>query len=229
MPKTTWCDNADEWMKEIRPFNTHVMKLRPHRACLLVIDMQNEFLREGGAVFFHYGAEIVPNVKRIVRAARKAAIPVIFTRHAHADPRVDGGLTAQWWPEIKKGRCLIEGTKGVEILSSLRPLKGETLIRKHRYSAFYNTNLEVALRGLEITDLVITGVLTNVCCESTARDAFFRDFRVFFVADATATSEPEFHVASLKNLAYAFAYVTTTSHVIAEIGPPRLGKARPSK
>ena len=73
------------------------------------------------------------------------------------------------------------------------------------------------LRGMEVTDLVIVGVLTNCCCESTARDGFFRDFRVFFLADATAASEPEFHVASLKNLAYAFAYVTTTDAILTQL------------
>lgn len=217
MSKVMWCDHLQQWMKEIKPFNTHVMRLRPERACLLVIDMQNEFLREQGAIFFHYAAEIVPNVKRILLAARRAAIPVVFTAHAHADPRVDGGMTAEWWPEIRKGRCLIEGTSGVEIIRGLRPLKGEKVIRKHRYSAFYNTDLEITLRGMKVTDLVITGVLTNVCCESTARDAFFRDFRVFFPADATATSEPELHLGSLKSLAYAFAYVTTTQQLLAEI------------
>jgi ureidoacrylate peracid hydrolase len=204
-------------MKEIEPFNTHAMKLRPGRACLLVIDMQNEFLEEEGSIFFHYAAEVVPNIKRTLHAARKANIPVIFTGHVHSDPRLDGGLTAEWWPEIKKGRCLIAGTRGVEIHSALRPLEHEKIVWKHRYSAFYNTDLETILRCLGVTDLIITGVLTNVCCESTARDAFFRDFRVFIPADATATTEPELHVASLKNLAYAFACITTTRQLLAEM------------
>jgi len=68
-----------------------------------------------------------------------------------------------------------------------------------------------------VTDLIITGVLTNVCCESTARDAFFRDFRVFFLADATASSEPEFHIATLRNMAYAFAYVVTADQMVKQI------------
>jgi nicotinamidase-related amidase len=115
-------------------------------------------------------------------------------------------MTAEWWPDIKLGRSLIKGTKGVEIFPAIKPKKHERIIWKHRYSAFYNTNLETILRGTGVTDLVITGVLTNCCCESTARDAFFRDFRVFFLADATATSEPEFHLASLKNLRRPTAY-----------------------
>lgn len=204
-------------MKQIAGYNTHRMKLRKGKACLLVVDMQNEFLSEGGAVFFHYAAEIVPNLKRIIAASRRASIPLVFTGHAHQDPKVDGGMTAEFWPEIKRGESLIKGTRGVKVFAGVKPAAGDKMIWKHRYSAFYNTDLEIVLRGLGVTDLIITGVLTNVCCESTARDAFFRDFRVFFVADATATTEPDFHVASLKNLAYAFAYVLTTKDLLAQI------------
>jgi ureidoacrylate peracid hydrolase len=215
--RAMWTDRTDEWLETIKRHNSHAMRPRKNRVCLLVIDMQNEFLAEDGAVFFHYAQEIVPNVQRLLGAVRKAALPVIFTGHVHEDPAVDGGMTAEWWPEIKRGESLIKGTKGVEIFRSLKPRKGEKIIWKHRYSAFYNTDLETVLRGMQVSDLVIAGVLTNCCCESTARDAFFRDFRVFFLADATATSEPEFHIASLKNLAYAFAYVTTTEDILRHL------------
>jgi ureidoacrylate peracid hydrolase len=214
-----WPDNTDRWFREISPYNRHRMRLRKGKACLLVIDMQNEFLDEEGAVFFHYATEILPNVKRMLAAARRASIPVIYTAHVHEDPDIDGGMTAEWWPEIKRGESLIAGTRGVEIHPELKPRKGEKIVTKHRYSAFYNTDLEIALRGMGITDLIIAGVLTNVCCESTARDAFFRDFRVFFLADATASSEPEFHVATLKNLAYAFAHIARTDEILRQMKP----------
>jgi ureidoacrylate peracid hydrolase len=213
-----WADNTSQWLRDIQAYNCHSMRLRGRNACLLVIDMQNEFLEDDGAIFFHYATEIVPNVKRLMSACREASIPVIFTGHIHEDPEVDGGMTAEWWPLIKERKCLIKGSRGVEIHRALRPRKHEKIIWKHRYSAFYNTDLEIILRGMGVTDLLITGVLTNVCCESTARDAFFRDFRVFFLADATASSEPEFHIATLKNLAYAFAYVTTTDRMLKQIG-----------
>jgi nicotinamidase-related amidase len=212
-----WIDQTGRWLREVKRFNSHMMKLRREKACLMVIDMQNEFLAEDGAVFFHYATDIIPNVKRLLGACRKASIPVIFTGHVHENPEVDGGMTAEWWPEIKRGKSLVKGTKGVEIHRELKPHKNEKIIWKHRYSAFYNTDLEIILRGMQVTDLIMTGVLTNCCCESTARDAFFRDFRVFFLADATATSEPEFHLASLKNLAYAFAYITTTADILTQI------------
>ena len=212
-----WTDMTPGWMREIGPCNIHRMKLRRTRACLLVIDMQNEFLDEAGADFFHNALDIVPNVKRVTAACRKAGIPVIYTGHRHEDPAVDGGMTAEWWPEIRQGRSLRKGTRGVEIFAPLAPRRGERVIYKHRYSAFYNTDLEVVLRGMGTTDLIVTGILTNVCCETTARDAFMRDFRVFLVADATAAAEPEFHLASLKNLAYAFAYVLTTDSLLRQL------------
>jgi nicotinamidase-related amidase len=212
-----WTDRTAEWMREIRPYNIHRMTLRKSKACLLVIDMQNEFLTESGVDFFHNALDIVPNVKRVIQACRKAGVPVIYTGHAHEDPAVDGGMTAEWWPEIKEGRCLVKGKKGAEIYGPLAPRKGERVIWKKRYSGFYNTDLESELRELGVTDLIITGILTNVCCETTARDAFMRDFRVFFTADATASSEPEFHVASLKNLAYAFAYVLTVDSLLNQV------------
>jgi nicotinamidase-related amidase len=212
-----WTDMTTEWMREIGPFNTHRMTLRKKKACLLVVDMQNEFLTDSGGDFFHNAKDIVYNVKRVIDACRKAGIPVVYTGHRHEDPAVDGGMTAEWWPEIKSGRCLVKGQKGAEIFAPLAPRKGERVIWKHRYSAFYNTGLEIALRGMGVNDLIITGVLTNICCETTARDAFMRDFRVFFVADATATSEPEFQVATLKNLAYAFAYVLTVDSLLKQL------------
>lgn len=212
-----WTDLTPEWMREIKSLNIHRMILRKKKACLLVIDMQNEFLSESGGDFFHNALDIVPNVRRVIGACRKAAIPVIYTGHAHEDPAVDGGLTAEWWPEIKEGRCLVKGKKGAEIYGPIQPRRGERIIWKHRYSGFYNTDLEVVLRGMGVTDLIITGILTNICCETTARDAFMRDFRVFFLADATATSEPEFHAATLKNLAYAFAYVLTVDSLLKQV------------
>ena len=212
-----WLELTPRWMQEISKYNTHRMRLRKKNAALMIIDMQNEFLEEDGTVFFHYATEVVSNVQRILRVCRQNRIPVIFTAHVHENPDVDGGMTAEWWPQIKMRKSLIKGTKGAEICRALKPRKGEPIIWKHRYSAFYNTDLETILRGLKVTDLIITGVLTNVCCESTARDAFFRDFRVFFIADATATSEPDFHVATLKNLAYAFAYIATTDEIIKQI------------
>ncbi len=205
-----------KWQKAIAPFNQHKMKLRPKKTCLLIIDMQNDFLTPGSEVYIPEGEAIIPNIKRLLLAFRRKRLPVIYTAHSHKDPKVDGGMTADWWPELKAGKVLKAKTRGVAIHPKLKP-EGERVIEKQRYSAFYNTNLEIILRGLKVTDLVITGVMTNICCESTARDAFFRDFRVFFLLDGTASPYEELHLATLKNLAYAFACITTTDEILKQI------------
>ena len=119
-----------------------------------------------------------------------------------------------WWWE---GKC-IEGSPESEIAPELMPLPTEKVVLKHRYSAFYNTDLETVLRCLKIQDIVISGVMTNMCVESTARDAYFRDYRVWIPADGTGSINEEMHLASLMNLALGFAQVTTTEAILTQIG-----------
>jgi len=201
-------------LSSIKPYQHNKLVLNPKHAALLVIDMQNDFHNEKSPAFTENAKYIVNNVQKLLKTVRKYKIPVIYTAHCHADPKVDGGMTAQWWPEIAQKKTLVAGTKGAEVIDELKPLPKEKIIYKHRYSAFYNTDLEIYLRGLGVTDLIITGIMTGICCESTVRDAFFRDFRVFVIGDATAAGEEELHLNSLKILAYAFAYVTTTVDLI---------------
>ena len=87
-----------------------------------------------------------------------------------------------------------------------------------RYSAFYKTDLEQYLMSIGIKNVIIGGVMTNLCCETTARDAFVRDFRVFFLVDGTATVSKTYHFTTLRNLAYGFAYLKRCEEVIEEIG-----------
>jgi nicotinamidase-related amidase len=172
---------------------------------MLVIDMQEHF----GAV----SAAVAPNVGELVAAARLARVPVIFTRHGHHDLAIDGGRLASWWD----GDLAMVGTPPWQLLRSLTPQDDDVVIDKQRYSAFFGTNLDDVLRGEGITDLIICGVMTNCCCETTARDAFMRDYRVFVVADATATADDDLHLSSLKGLAYSCAIIKWTDSVVAEI------------
>ncbi len=99
------------------------------------------------------------------------------------------------------------------MVRELKVTTKEAILDKNRYSAFFGTDLDKRLRVEGVEDLLICGVMTNCCCETTARDAFVRDYRVFFVADATATANEELHLSSLKNLAYGFAYIVNTKHI----------------
>lgn len=203
---------SKSWLKTIAPFNDHRMALRPNKSALVVIDMQNFFLDPSSPTFACGGLAILPTVKRLVRSFRDARRPVIYTRHVHHPRRIDAGIMGWWW----EGMCL-EGSPESEIHPDISPLPDEKVISKHRYSAFYNTDLEIILRCLKVQDLVISGVMTNMCCESTARDAYYRDYRVFFLADGTGCDHEDMHAASLLNLAYGFAYVTTAGSIIRQL------------
>jgi len=204
------------WLAQIEPFNQQSMRLNSKTAALLVIDMQNFFLDPQSPTFACGGLAILPGVRRLIDAFRAAGRPVIFTRHVHHPELIDAGIMGWWW----EGMCC-EGTPESEVHPEIAPLAKEKTIFKHRYSAFYNTDLETVLRCQNVEDLVISGVLTNLCCESTARDAYFRDHRVFFLADGTATINDEMHVASLMNLAFGFAKVQTVDDIIAELARQR--------
>jgi nicotinamidase-related amidase len=204
---------AQGWLERIRPYNQHVMRLDAGRSALLVVDMQVFFLDPASPTFTCGGEAILPNVGRLVQAFRQAGRPVIFTRHVHHPDHLDSGIMGWWW----QGMCL-EGSPESEVHPALAPLPGEKQVLKHRYSAFYNTDLETVLRCLKVEDLVVTGVMSNLCCESTARDAYFRDYRVIFLADGTGSVSEELHLATLLNLAFGFAYVTTTDTVLSQLG-----------
>ena len=171
--------------------------------------MQRFFLDPESPTFICGGLAILPNIRKLIAGFREAGRPVIYTRHVHHPQRLDAGIMGWWW----QGMC-VEGTPESEIHEDIAPLAHEKVVLKHRYSAFYNTDLETVLRCLRIEDLVISGVMTNMCCESTARGAYYRDYRVFFPADATGTINEEMHLASLLNLAFGFAFVTTTDDIV---------------
>ncbi|MGB9771323.1 MAG: cysteine hydrolase family protein [Candidatus Kapaibacteriota bacterium] len=203
---------AQEWLNLIESFNTHQLELNPRKSALLVIDMQKFFLDPNSPTFTCGGIAVIDNIKFLIQKYRENNLPVIFTRHVHDKDGVDAGIMKWWW----QGMC-VEGTPESEIIDDLKPLPGEKVISKHRYSAFYNTDLEVYLRGLKVEDLVITGIMTNMCCESTARDAYYRDYRVFFLADATGSVTEQMHLASLLNLAFGFASVTTADGIVTAL------------
>ena len=200
------------WLEKILAFNQHKMLINREKSALLVIDMQKFFLDPASPTFTCGGLAIIPSLKQLIQAFREANRPVIYTCHVHHPDRIDAGNMEWWW----EGMC-IEGSTESKVHEDIAPLPNEKVIFKHRYSAFYNTDLETVLRCLKVEDLVISGIMTNLCCESTSRDAYYRDFRVFFLADSTGSINEEMHLASLLNLAFGFAFVTTTDLIIEQL------------
>lgn len=177
------------------------------KRALIIIDMQNELLHPQGKL---YGtgfpaefASLVANVQRVLAAARASGVPVMFVYTAYHPSFADASPRS---PSRKSG-SLIEGSWGVKIVEEIAPQGQEIVIRKRRPSAFYETALDLHLRGLGARSILLCGVSTDRAVESTARDAFNRDYEVFVVSDGTAARSVAAHRASLESLGGFFAKV----------------------
>ena len=195
-------------------------EFKKEKAVLLVIDMQNDFVNEGAVMEVPMARKFLPNMQRLITQCRSNSVPVIFTRHILYDDYDVSPLETAYNPMLKK-QGMREGTKGSEIVEELAPIDNETIIKKHRYDAFYNTNLETILRNIKgssnVDTVIICGTVTNVCCESTARSAFMRDFKVLFVSDANGGLDEMSHEATLTILGKVFARVLDTDQLLAEL------------
>jgi len=189
-----------DYLNQIDQYNIRHAFPKPGRCALMVIDMQR--------YFFSIATPILENVLSIIEACRSKGIGIIFTRHGHRDVSEDGGMLAEWW-----GDQIDYGSKDWELIKALKPSDTDIIVDKNRYSVFHGTGFDEIFKLQKIDELIIAGVMTNCCCETTARDAFVRDYRVFYVSDATATVNDELHVASLKNLAFGFAYIVSTEQL----------------
>lgn len=199
-------------MRQLKPYmSSHrnaQHKFSPKGSALLVIDMQRYFLEKTSHAYLPSTKNIVTNVRSLVDAYHDRSLPVIFTRHAHL-PHGDSGAMGRWW-----GDLIREGDTGSELSPEMGAFPRDPIIRKSKYSAFVGTELEETLRSRRVSSIVITGVMTHLCCESTARDAFMRDLDVFFVIDGTASETQDLHVSSLKTLTDGFAIPVTTREVL---------------
>ncbi|KAG4159657.1 hypothetical protein ERO13_D02G188400v2 [Gossypium hirsutum] len=167
----------------------------PKTTALLVIDMQNYFAS--------MAKPILSNAITTINLCREASIPIFFTRHCHKSP-ADYGMLGEWWDND----LIFDGTVDSELIPEIGRLsKPDEVVEKNTYSAFENTRLHEMLMEKKVEEVIITGVMTNLCCETTARAAFVKGYRVFFSTDATAPSDSEMYEATLKNMAYGFAYL----------------------
>ena len=200
----------------------------PEKTAIIVVDMQNDFVREGAPLEIPHARAMVPRLNRLLDVCRTHQIPVIYIHHVIRGGNVDAGRLADHHEAIRNNKAIIAGTPNVEIYNELKPQPGDLVVAKPRYSAFYGTDLEAILRSQNIDTLIISGTVTNVCCDSTARDAFSRDYKVIFLSDGTATrdlpdlgfgpvSAEEIQKIVLTILAMSFAQVSSIDQVIAEI------------
>ncbi|HEV2030360.1 MAG TPA: cysteine hydrolase [Candidatus Dormibacteraeota bacterium] len=201
------------------------------RSALLVVDMQNAFGSPGGmldlaGVDIGPARDVIANAQLVCSAARRAGLPVIYLTMGYpADQSTAGGSDSpnpqkelalclmRERPELR-GKLLTIGTWDFQVVDELSPLASDTVIVKSRYSGFHGTDLDSVLRSRGIRNLLMIGIASNVCVESTIRDAYFLEYWPVMVADATMPAGPaEIHKATLYNVRTFFGWVTTAEDV----------------
>lgn len=201
--------------------------LDPATTAVLVIDMQNDFVANGAPMETPMGCDLLPRLSKLLGHARTTGMTVLYTTHAHRANGCDMGPFAEIYPPIANRVGLIDDTPGIEIYPKVAPQGDEVVIKKHRYSAFFGTDLDIILRSKGIKTVVVTGVTTENCCHATARDAMFHCYKVAFISDATGTYDypdagfgpipaQEVHRVTLGILAVSTAHVMTTDEMIAK-------------
>ena len=195
-------------------------RLDPSKSALLVIDMQNDFVLEDHPMEVPMARRKLPQIQGVMENCREAGIPVIFTEHVLLDEFDVSPLESTYNVALRTAG-MRKGTPGARVVDDLKPANDEIVIQKHRYDAFHNTELDTILktiRGLhQIDTVIIIGTLTEVCCESTARSAFMRDYKVVFVSDATGALSEEAQAATEKNISSFFGRVLSSSDLAEEI------------
>ncbi|MGB9824699.1 MAG: isochorismatase family protein [Candidatus Hydrothermia bacterium] len=194
----------EELMTRLATLKKSSFKFKLNNSCLLVIDMQNYFLSEQSHAYIPAAKSILNNVNTLVNLYESQRLPIVITRHID---NPDFTLMSRWW----KGR-ISKGSFDSELIDSLKQRNAFYLV-KSSYDAFYQTELEDILRNFGVERILITGVMTHLCCETTARSAFVRGFEVYFVVDATATYNFEFHRSSLINLSHGFVIPVWTREI----------------
>lgn len=199
------------------------LDLDPRRTAHLVIDLQNGFMREGAPAWVPNAARIVPNVNMISRTLRAAGGYNVFLRFTCDDHEsrswsvVDQYLTKERRDVFRQ--AFLRGSEDWKLSDALDRADGDLILDKTRYSAFIQDtcSLHAALVARGVDTIIITGTMSNCCCESTARDGMQLNYRVVFVEDANAALSDELHNGTLNNMASLFADVMPTELVVRQL------------
>jgi ureidoacrylate peracid hydrolase len=215
---------------------TLAQKVQPDHAAVLIVDVQNDFCAEGGAMQsegrdISMAQAMVPRLTGFLDAARSARVPLVWIRSVfNNDP--NWYLSEVWLEQATRRRnglyverpvCQRDAWNGD--FYQLRPRPDEVIVTKNRYGSFEGTDLDLVLRSRRIRTVVMTGVTTNVCVETTARQAFLKDYYVVFTSDCTAAYAQSDHEATLRNIDNYFGQVVRSDEVVA-CWQPALATAR---
>lgn len=160
------------------------------RYALLIIDMLNEYVDEKGKIYCKAAQSIIPNIQRLKSEFKKAGMPVVYVNTSHIN---DGDPETEKW-----GLHAMRGTWGGEVYPALAPDQDDLVVLKRTYDGFYNTELEMTLRSLQVEGVVVCGIHTHVCVMLTALGAFYRGYKVIALEDCMTTNRIENHTSRLR-------------------------------
>ena len=189
--------------------------LDPGRQALLVVDMQNDFVRVGAPQEVPDARTTIPVIASLLETFRRIGRPVVFTRFSAGPERTllwswspeCGPQLRSCWPGVM--RAYDDGTElfGHDVVPELAPLDSEPVVDKYGYGSFHNTMLEDVLRARHVSQLVTVGTVTQICVEETVREGFHRGFEMVMVSDGVSSFDAELHAATLRNIGMKFGRV----------------------
>ncbi len=220
-------------ISHVQPLLTLEEKVRPSHTAVIVVDMQNDFCAPGGLVDkggrdVSAAQDMATRLPGLIAAARTAGVLIVFVRNVYT---TDGNfyLSDVWLEQAARKQgggytsipVCADGSWEGDFYGDVRPRPSDPIVTKHRYDAFHNSDLDTILRANGVRTVVMTGVSTNVCVETTARAAFIRDYYVVFVADGTAAYSSEEHDKTLKDIDRFFGEVTMIADLWAIWDQPK--------
>ncbi|KAB7665179.1 cysteine hydrolase family protein [Bacillus sp. B1-b2] len=192
----------------------------PHSSALIIVDVQNDYCHKDGNMAkqdldVSMVSEMMPNLKNMISSLKELSVPIIYVKTIHEDC-----TDSKTWLKRLKGKSgkdlCRKNTWGAEFFE-LSPNDTDIIVVKHRYSAFINTRLDSILRSLKIETLLMAGVSTNICVESTARDGFMMDYDIILLSECTAAFSKEAHEMTLQTIDQFFGSVATNNEVLQSI------------
>ncbi len=204
-------------VKGVKRLEKLIKNLEQKNTTVIVVDVQNDYCHPNGAIA-KSGSDvsavkkIMPSLQNLLDAAREHSVPIIFLQTNH-DKSTDSEVWLSRFPDGVNPICQT-GSWGAEFYE-VAPKSNDIIVKKHRYSGFVHTNLESILRTLKIETLILTGVSTNLCVESTARDGFMLDYRIVLLKDACAAFSQEEHDMTLKTVDTYFGMAADTEQVVS--------------
>jgi nicotinamidase-related amidase len=197
---------------------------RLRRPALLVVDMQNDFVRQGAPLEVPDARATLRVHRRLIEAARRRGVPVVYTKFLS---RPEYYLLWEWSPQCRPPTCCCwkghmrryadvpDALDCTDVVAEIRPEPGDPIVEKYGYGAFHDTPLAGLLRERRVEALLVTGTVTQICVEETAREAFHHGFRTTLVRDAVSSYAPDLHAATLKNFALKFGWVEDSAALLA--------------